>query len=138
MRTTLKHTIATLAVLMAGGMTLSAQPRGADRLPRILDPLGILPRQVLRSLDHVTRVLPPVVIGTGNDPVYDYDCAYGGYPARGYFGPLPVRRNCAEIVPYSVPSRFRGYPYYGYEHRSYHREPVRTYGHGHPVYGGRR
>jgi hypothetical protein len=116
MRTSLKHLIVALAVVLAGGMTLSAQHRGSDRLPRLLDPLGILPspRQVIRSLDHVARTVPPpLVIESRGYPGYDYDCdgEYRSYPIRYYA---------------------RDYRSERYEQRSHRRPPVRFYDHDRP------
>jgi hypothetical protein len=90
MRPSLKHLVLLLAVV-AGTTALNAGDRG---LPRILDPLHILPspRQVLRTLDHAVRVLPPpVVVETRGYPVYDtdYDCDYRAYPV-GWYAPRPV------------------------------------------------
>ena len=136
MRTSLKHLIVVFTVLAAGGLTLSAQSRGGDRLPRILDPLGILPtpRQVLRTLDHLARVLPPVVVETRNYPVYDYD--HGSYPVRDCEGPPPVRRYYAEAQPNPVYPHGRDFRYERYGHRGY---PA-PHGHGHegPRFWGRR
>jgi len=122
MRTPLKHLIVMLAVVATAGMALQAQPRGRDRLPRILDPLGILPtpRQVLGTLDHVTRVLPPVVIETRGYPIYEDDCDYRGHPVREGYG----RRVYAEVVPF-YPYRAHG----RYGHREYRREAWRGHGH---------
>jgi hypothetical protein len=120
----------------AGGLTLKAQPRGDDRLPRILDPLGILPtpRQVLRNLDRVARVLPPVVIETRNDPVYDYGCEYPGYPVRGWYGPPPVRYY-PEFRPYPIYPFGRGYGHYLRNDRP---APIRSHCPDRPGFGGRR
>jgi hypothetical protein len=121
MRPTLKHLIVMLVVVLAGGMTLSAQHRDGGRLPRILDPLGILPtpRQVLRTLDHAGRILPPVVIEPRGYPFYDYDygCDYPRYPVRRYA---------------------RDYRYERYEHRGHHPAPIRPYGHDRSRDGWRR
>lgn len=114
MRTTLKHLIVGLTLVLAAGMTLSAQHGGPDRLPRILDPLGILPtpRQVLRTLDHAARVLPPVVVAGGRHDAweagYGYDYDYGcddGYGRRR----VPVR--------YGPPPMAREYRHGGWGHR---------------------
>ena len=96
--------------------TLGGVAQAGDRLPRILDPLGILPtpRQVVRTLDQVVRTLPPVVVETRGYPVYDDDCdyqAYPVYPVRGYY-PHPRR------VYFAPPPFDRPRPY-GYETRGY-------------------
>lgn len=120
MKTSLKHLVLMLSVLVGGGLTLQAQPR--ERLPRVLDPLGILPspRQVLRSLDHVARALPPVVIETRGYPVCEDDYEYRSYPVRERHG----RRYYTQVVPV--------YPYRSherFEHREYRREAWRGHGH---------
>lgn len=119
MRSPLKTLIVVLALVLSGGMTLSAQHRG-DRLHRILDPLGILPppRQVLRTLDHVARTLPPpVVIRTHRIPVYDCGCDidFRIHPDH------PHRRGCR---------------YERYGHRRHHPAPI-YYDYDRPRHGRR-
>ncbi len=135
MRTTLKHLIVGLTLVLAGGMALSAQHGGRDRLPRILDPLGILPtpRQVLRTLDQVARVLPPVVIEGGRydacDPAYGYGYDYDDVrrPVHFRYGPPPVRRIHREAGPWAAPSYGREFRHGGYAYRH----------DGHDGHGGR-
>jgi hypothetical protein len=140
MRTTLKHFVVVLAVVLAGGMRLSAQHRGDDRLHRILDPLGILPspRQVLRTLDHAARILPPVVVDTRSYPVYDADYEYRSYPVQDRCEPAPVRQYYAEAEPY--PIRYYGsrYRYERFERRNHHSAPYRAYDHDRPRFRARR
>ena len=130
MRTALKHITVLLVIALAGGMTLNAQHGGGDRLPKILDPLGILPspRQVLRTLDHVTRILPPVVIN-GRYPAYDNTYGYGSYPIEDRCYPVPVRQYYTELEPYPV-YRYRGnYRYQRFEHHGHFSAPTSMYGH---------
>ncbi len=122
MRTVLKLFIVTLALVVAGAGSLNAQSRRGDRLPRVLDPLGILPtpRQVLRTLDHVARALPPVVIETRRYPGYEQDYDYRSYPVQDRCDPPPVRRRYIEVEPYP-----RGHRH---GHRRHDRVPYRSYG----------
>lgn len=114
MRPAMKQLAVLFLMAALGGVAAQA----GDRLPRVLDPLGILPtpRQVVRTLDHVVRTLPPVVVETRGYPVYDDDCdypAYPVYPVRGYY-PRPRR------VYFAPPPFDRPRPY-GYEGRGYRR-----------------
>ena len=99
MKAPVKSVFVLVLLVLAGSMSLSAQHRGGDRLPRILDPLGILPtpRQVIRSLDHVARVLPPVVIESRADDGYGYEdgCDPG---RRGVVLPAP-RHRYIQVIP---------------------------------------
>lgn len=139
MRTALKHVTVMLIVALAGVMTLSAQHGGADRLPKILDPLGILPspRQVLRTLDHVARTLPPVVI---NGRYMDYDDGYNhrSYPIQDGCCPGPVRPFYTELETYPV-HHYRGnYRYEGFAQRNHFSAPISVYGHDRQRSRGRR
>jgi hypothetical protein len=124
MRPAIKHLIVTIMVVLTSGMTANAQHRGGGRLPRILDPLGILPspRQVLRTLDHVARALPPVVIETrglpdGND---NYEGDYRRYSVRDFYEPAPYRQFASEFEPNPIHHYGRGYRYEQNVRRGHH------------------
>lgn len=140
MKNTLKHVLVSLAVLLASGMTLSAQHGGGDRLPRILDPLGILPtpRQILRSLDHGVRVLPPVILESHRGEVCEPEREFGRHPVRYYDEPAPFREVWAGVEPYPVHHYRPERRYERFGHRGFRPGWTHPREHERSDFGGRR
>ena len=151
MRINGRFLIAFTILAAVGSVSLPAQHGpGGDRLLRLLDPLGILPgrRQVLRTLGHVARVLPPVVIETHGYPVArgnDYD----GYTELATEPVRPRVITKFDLFPVFYPPVFR-YQGNNWEQGRLHRDyrgregstpqqatPIRSYEHDRPQ-GGRR